>query len=93
MTTPTFVLVRPLRATHLSRNIGFTTASLPAGARVSMIGLSTNPGFVEVICANVRYDVREEDLRAHAFEPRPSRAEPADTSPAYFGLVSSMVSV
>lgn len=68
MNTNEFVLPRQLRAVHLSEANRGTIATLPLGARVSIVGPSTLPGFVEVICANVRYNVFEEDLRASGSE-------------------------
>ena len=65
---PTVSLQRQLRAIHLSRDSKGAIASFPIGARVAIVAPSTQPGFVEVICANVHYDVLGEDLRDCGFE-------------------------
>jgi len=58
-----FLLTRQLRAVYLSHAIEGTVSTLPAGARILIVGPSTKPGFLEVICANVHYEVPEEELR------------------------------
>lgn len=68
MENTSFVLVRPLRVVHLSEALKGMVAVLPAGARVSITGFSTLPDFVEVVCANVHYNVFEEDLRDRGSE-------------------------
>ena len=70
-----FILLAPLRAVHLSESLKGTIATLPIGARVCIAGTSSLPGFVEVVCANVQYNVFEEDLRGRASEtPRHAAA-------------------
>jgi hypothetical protein len=58
-----FVLVQPLRVVQLSESVKGSITVLPVGACLRITGHSPMPGFIEAVCANVRYSLFEEDLR------------------------------
>ena len=64
--TEELVLRRALRVVVATESLKYSITTLQVGARLSIKGGAPLPGFVEVICAKVRYYVREETLRAHS---------------------------
>ena len=65
--TEELVLRRALRVVVVAtESLKYSITTLQVGARLSIKGGAPLPGFVEVICAKVRYYVREETLRAHS---------------------------
>ena len=76
MPTEFVLLSQPVRVVHLSEEAKGRIATLPMGARISILGPSSVPGFLEVVCANVHYSVFEEDLRDRASDNARSAAAP-----------------
>ena len=73
--TEEFVLVRELRVVLPSESLKCSITMLHVGAHLLITGTAPLPGFLEVVCAGVRYYVLEQALReaGHAYVRVPIR--------------------